>query len=221
MKINNWTNTDNKQLYEKMPLEFFRSVAAQGGLDNGCDIKAISNYIHAANSILEIGAGYGRVLDSLLHDLNYKNELYGIERNKKLYNFLKSKFKEIKIICADIKEFSPDSKFDLILCMWGGISEFTQDEQPKILAKLLSMLNKNGNLIFDTILPECKTIRANKADGNNYVIQTEYGNDFIYLPSMQEIQHYIKTLNSQLVEEIIYTTATGKERYLYVIKSDY
>ena len=211
-----WTNQSNNHMYEDMPIKFFEDVAAQGGLDDCCDLKSIDHYIKPARSVLEVGAGYGRVLSYITKTYN-KNHLSGIERNEKLYKFLVTKFPHVKIILADINNFKAESKFDLILWMWGGLSEFSQYEQLHTFSKLISNLDKNGYLIFDTILPDCKTIQANNLNDGNYVIQTEYGNDFIYLPSEQEISDYVKKLNVHLVEKIIYATKTKKKRHLYVL----
>lgn len=212
-----WNNTNNATTYQKISLDYFRKEASQGGLDNGCDIKAITKYIKNSRSILEVGAGYGRVLNYIIES-EFKGELFALEREPKLCRFLKKQFPQIPIIHADIRQFKIKHKFDLILWMWASLSEFSRAEQQPTLKKLISHLNINGFLIFDLIPINCKTISAVAYDKHNKVISTPYGDDYIYLPSHHEIKLYTQKLNLRKKEIITYKTRTNKKRNLHVLQ---
>lgn len=216
--IKNWSNSANISLYKNMPLSFYKKEAKQGGIDNGCDVKAIAAYINKANSILEVGAGYGRVLFHITKS-GYKKELYAIERSNRMCKFLMRKFSYVaKIVCADIRSLEIDRKFDLILWMWASICEFSKNEQLSALAQLTKHLQTDGHIIFDIIPFEDKIINAIEVDSRNKIIKTKFGNDYGYFPSPQELEHYRQLLNLELVEIIVYETKTSKKRHLHVLK---
>jgi len=214
-----WNNSDNALLYKKIPLNYFRREAIQGGLDNGCDIKAIKKYIKNAKSILEVGAGYGRVLNHIIKN-GFKGKLFALEREPKLCRFLEKQFPQVQIICADIRRFITKQKFDLILLMWANLCDFSQTEQLPTLKNISSHLNTMGFLIFDLTPVNCKIINATNDDQYNKTMQTPYGENYGYFPSLNEIDQYIQKLNLFKKEIITYTTKTNKKRNLYILQKD-
>lgn len=214
-----WINNDNAPLYEAMPIEFFENTAKIAGLNDGHDVSAAISYIQQAKSILEIGAGYGRVLEHIIQT-GYQGELVAIERNQKLCDMLREKFssKKATIYCADVQSVNLTTTFDLILWMWTGICEFSPKEQLKTLSILTAHLNKNGYIIIDIIDIECKTIRAMKIDTHVRIAKTPFGNDYGYFPSHDELETYRKILNLSNKEIIHYKTSTNKEKILYVFQ---
>lgn len=212
-----WSNSDNAAMYKKMPIDHLKKGATQGGLNNGCDIKAIVKYIKNAKSILEVGAGYGRTLNHITKN-GFIGKLFALEREIKLCRFLKKQFPQIPIIHADIRQFKIKHRFDLILWMWASLGEFSQAEQLPTLKNLISHLNTDGFLIFDSIPISCKTISGIAYDKHNRVILTPYGNDYVYLPSSHEIKFYAQKLNLLQKEIITYKTKTKKKRNLHVLQ---
>lgn len=211
-----WSNCNNKNFYKNMQLEDFYQGAIQGGLDTGIDIKHIQKYIRHASSILEVGAGYGRVLSHILN-LGYTGKLVAVERDQKFYQFLQSQFYlQADIFCDDIANFSPDEKFDLILWMWAGICEFSKAEQAQIISHLANMLNENGYLIFDMVPIECNSINAIELTPYNRIIETSYGKDYCYFPSDDEIMQYAQRAGLFCHENLIYYTNTNRKRRLSV-----
>jgi phospholipid N-methyltransferase len=216
MKNPNWKNLDNFELYENMPLDVFYQIVIDSGLDDCCDIKAISTYVSQAESILEVGAGCGRILDYLISS-GYAGKLVAIERISKFCDLLEDKFSNrVEIINADILDFTTDKKFDLILFMWTGICEFSKSEQIFVLNKLLSILSYNGRLIIDLMPISSKTINAVEYDQHNRTIQTIFGNDHGYFPSDEEITSYASVNGVKIVEKIEYETKIKKIRNIYV-----
>ncbi len=216
--MKDWTNKDNKNFYGKMSFKSFIAGAIQGGLDTCNDVQALTKYILTSRSILEIGAGYGRVLTHIIN-MGYQGDIYAIERIEKFHSYLKSQFKnKAHIFCADISNFKTNLKFDLILWMWASICEFSKKEQLPILSKLTSLLNKNGRLVLDIIPIECKTINATDFDEHNRVINTRHGKNYGYFPSAEELGTYASKLNLRSIECITYETQTQKKRNLYVLQ---
>jgi len=214
-----WHNSDNAAMYKKMPLTHLKQMAIQGGIDQGCDIKVLTKYINKANFILEVGAGYGRVLNHIIKS-GFKGKLFAVERSPKLYRFLKKQFPQIPIYCKDIQRFKTKRKFDLILLLWAGLCDFSQMEQLPLLKQLVSCLNSGGFLIIDLIPNACKIINAINHDRRNKTAKTPYGENHGYLPDKREIKRYIQKLNLLQTEIIVYTTQTGKKRKLYVLRKD-
>jgi len=212
-----WNNSDNAAMYKKMPLKYFKQETIQGGLDNGCDVKAVTKYIKNAKSILEVGAGYGRVLNHVVKN-TFRGELFAVEREPKLCAILKKRFPQIPIISADIRKFKIKHKFDLILWLWASLCDFSQVEQLPILKNLVSHLNTNGFLILDLIPTNCKIINAINHDKQNKTMRTPYGNNYGYFPSLEEIDLYTQKLNVLKKEIITYITKTNKKRHLYVLQ---
>lgn len=210
-----WTNSHNAIMYKNMPLSYFKKEAIEGGLDNGCDIKAIMQYIKNAQSILEVGAGYGRALNYIIKS-KFKGELVALEREPKLCKVLKKRFKTAKIIGDDIRYFKLEKKFDLIIWLWASLCEFSKNEQLPALNNLVQHLNPKGFLIFDIIPITDKTINTIDFDRHNRVIATPYGNDNQYHPSPNEIERYLQKLALLKKEILVYETKTNKKRNLYV-----
>lgn len=218
MIIKSWLNIDNAELYEKMPLDFFKNFAIQGGLDSCNDVAAIKGYINNAGSILEIGAGYGRVINFILQQ-NYSGKITAIERNNKLYKHLEQGYSnKVTLVNADIQQMKLTNKYDLMLWMWTGICEFSKPEQQAVIKLLADYLAPKGFLIIDIVPIEFKTQNTVDSDQHNRVIPTPFGNDYGYFPDHSEMMEYIDNANLALHEQRIYHTSTNKEDHLYIIR---
>src|ERR1700677_3750060 len=152
-KIFKWKNEDLIPYFEKVPPEVFQEFAIRGGLEEGCDIDVLFPYIEKTQSLIEVGACYGRVLHHLLRK-NYRGRIDAIERSTHFFGVLKRKYnKNINLIHADINIFQPKKKLDAILWLWSDISSFPKEEQLPILTHLCSWLKKDGIFILETLLP--------------------------------------------------------------------
>ncbi len=215
--MKNWTNTDNATFYNNLPLQEFYAITRRCGLENCCDLELAQEYIDNADSILDVGAGYGRVLDYII-DRGHKCNLYGLERNTSLVKILKSKFKnKVEIFDCDLRHFKTDFRFDLILWMWSSISEFSATEQLSVLKKLTLSLIKKGHLIIDIIPAERKPKRTTELDSQNFIFETPYGQDYGYFPKSAEIFTYAEKLNLSIEKIINYKTENGRERTIYIL----
>jgi phospholipid N-methyltransferase len=201
-----------------MPVEAFRDFAVRGGFENGCDIDLFYHHIADKNSVMELGAAYGRVIRYLL-EKEYKGTIFAIERSKNFYNHLIKQFGDKAIIFnADMQNFIPPSKIDVILFLWSGISDFAQSEHLKLLAYLVSWLNHGGLLILDTILHTLFPKNVTTAQDQSYIAHSEYGGIARgYTPSKQEVTGYAKRLGLKVIQQIDYKTLTQRERILHIL----
>lgn len=214
-----WNNYSNYKLYNQMPLDYFYNTAVKSGLDTGKDITLIMPYIQKAKAILEVGAGYGRVVNHLIQK-GYKGELVAVERSDKFYPWLCSQYQErVEIIQGDVKQLVLNKRFDVILWMWSGISEFSKFEQLPMIEKLISLLNQGGFFIFDTVSPEEKTLNSINVAEQEHIIKTEYGTDYCYIPTDKEINNYADNLGLKIVECIKYQPIINRNRYLYILQA--
>jgi len=213
----NWTNYDNAQFYENIPLEILQGYAKEGGLDSGIDIEIIKSHIAYANSILEVGAGYGRAINHLFLQ-DFAGQITAIERCKNYINLLKKQFdNKIKLYHTDLNKFETPDKFDVILWLWAGICEFTPNEQARLIKKLILSLKDNGILILDSILPSIYPTNATHSQDQYHVIKGSSWIIHTYIPTANEIQKYSEKAKAKKIRSLIYQTTTSRKRVLYLI----
>ncbi len=214
-----WTNYDNISFYETITLEAFQRLALIAGLANCCDLTLIQSYISKTTSILEVGAGYGRVINHLIEQ-NFSGKISAIERSNKFYKILSSKYhNKAKILQMDIHDLDPlKQKFGLVLWMWSGMADFAKSEQPLILSKLMSLVKKDGFLIFDTLAHSSVPLNAIYNKGQEFTI-TSNGDiaNQTYSASLKEIETYATKIGYKKVQHIEYKTDTGRTRFLHII----
>ena len=80
--IKQWCNKDKHVLYQSLPISVFVEYAHLAGVANGEDILSIQDYILGSQSILELGFGYGRVLNKILSS-GYTGHFDAIEYENK------------------------------------------------------------------------------------------------------------------------------------------
>ena len=216
--IRRWCNDDNADFYNHIPITTFQQYAVNIGLDDFEDLELIYPLIHKSNSLLEIGAGFGRVL-SYLNYKKYTGKIYAIERSRTLYTHLKQTFPKIKnVIHSDIRSVTFPIQFDLALWMWSGIAEFQKDMQAKLIRKILSFLQPTGRLVIDTSAANSQSNNATQHAGQFQEIHTEFATIRGYMPSEIELLNIIKNvLEHTTVNSYQYTTCKGAARTLTII----
>jgi len=93
----NWSNADNKEFYEHFSFEEHQKYLALAGLSHNPDIEQIKDYILSASSILDVGPGYGRVIEAA-RKLGYQGKYTGVEFSHHLADYLKENYKDEEII---------------------------------------------------------------------------------------------------------------------------
>lgn len=212
-----WVNTDNTEFYENLPLDEFYKTALIGGLDSGIDVDVIMPYVNVAHSILEVGAGYGRVLNHLI-TRGYKGKLSAIERSKKLCQWLKSQYQHrVTILEGSLMTITHQEKYDLILWMWTGLAEFSKDEQVTALKKLLGYLTPEGKIILDMVPLTEKTLNTVALTVQEHICETKYGTDHCYISSEEEITNYAQKIGLKTIEKKAYKSLPERTRLFYIL----
>lgn len=216
-KKSTWSNKDNANYYEQVPVEVFRHYAIIGGFENGCDIDVVYDRIKDADSIIEVGAGYGRVLKSLL-DRGYKGKLIGIERSANFCRYMHETLGTRAIIYhANAEDFVSPVLADVVMWMWSNISEWPKDQQCQMLKHVTQYCKPGGLIVLDTISHAITPLNANHYETQRYSAFTEYGNVEGYVPTVEEIDAYATNLNIKKVEHIPYVTSTNRERIIHLL----
>ena len=223
--INPWSNIDNNIFYEKLSAKGLEDIAKMGGLANGPDVLHCKKYWQNAQNILDIGSGYGRVIDCLLRN-GYSGEIVSVERCETLYNSLHTKYlantkvRTLKIDLHDILlPLSPlySAKFETILWMWSGIADFPSAEQSNIVCKLAKMLKPNGTIIIDTMPTKITPVLGKEAGSQCFTTTINNETVHTYEPSEAEIMEYAKTAGLSKLSTTTCTTDIGRERRLYLL----
>lgn len=216
--MDRWTNQDNNAFYEAEAIvDVLKGYAKIAGFDKHCDVAMVSHLLFDAKSIIDIGAGYGRVIDYLL-EKNYKGELFALERSPIYCDILNEKYKgRVNLFKSDIQSFTTDKKFEVAIWMWSGISDFAKAEQAFVFNKIFDLISDGGVLILDTLLHSIKPVNAIESNNQYYLIQSGEHKVQGYIPSEAEINEYAKNKHFKSIEHLHYATATGRQRVLHII----
>lgn len=182
-----WGNLDNREFYEKISLHGFLELLSLSGLTKNQDVVLISDHIKNANSILDIGGGFGRIINAC-QQLGYKNDLATIEYTNHYAEFLKNNFKDCQIVEDDFLTYPFNRKFDLLLMMWTTISIFSPIEQKLCFKKCAKLLNAGGYCVIDLLISNaCDEAKANKSKEYCFTDQDTGVEHHGYVPTTFEI----------------------------------
>jgi len=211
----NWSNANMGSFYKNLPIPEFKTFAKFGGLNKNKDINQIKSLILKSNSMLEVGAGYGRVVKEALN-INPALNLTAIERSKSLCKYLNSKFSnKATIVSSNVFEYNPNKYFDLITIMWSSITEFNPREQNKLIKKLSEMLSPTGHIVIETIDSSASHSYVKEKKGQNYIVESTHGTVYLYAPMFNEIMNYFYNSSLELKSTIKYK-ANNKPRKIYI-----
>jgi SAM-dependent methyltransferase len=211
-------NDNNLDFYSKMGVNPFKELAVMGGFSTFIDLELIYPYIKFSNSILELGAGYGRCLDFFLQK-KFTGKIIAIEQSAVLMTELRSKFDKynnVELLQKDIKSLKLSEKVDAALWMWSGLIDFDKDQQYACIEKMYNLLNPGGTLVIDIPRIGFKTIAEHK-DEKNLSFTTPYGTLHCYIPDVREMEEAKNEIGYKELRLMNYKTATDKERTIYML----
>jgi phospholipid N-methyltransferase len=217
--IPEWCNKDLEEYYDNVPIEELVSFTKIGGIYNCCDLDLVQDYIKAASNILEIGGGFGRVVN-YLYNTNPDAKITAIERCKRLFNHLYKLYSDkVNMINSDLLDFESTEKYNLVLMMWSGLVEYPKVDQSKVLEKLKSFLSDSGILIIETLSHKSipKNVTNFDTDKRSYIVKTSYGNAYGYIPTDEEIRQYAIHLGFKCIKQIPYISSSNVERLITVM----
>ncbi|MFL5729137.1 MAG: class I SAM-dependent methyltransferase, partial [Cytophagaceae bacterium] len=134
-------NEKNFDFYRNLGVDPFKKLAAIGGFSSYTDLELSFPFIKNSQSILELGAGYGRCLDFFIAK-GFKGKLIAVEQSEPLVQHLKSQYGDkAEILQEDIKTLQLKENVDAALWMWSGIIDFSKEEQLNTSRHIVSLLN--------------------------------------------------------------------------------
>lgn len=213
-------NVDTLPIYDDIGPAGLKIYAEVVGLQDCPDLAPLATYIKPASTILEIGGGYGRIVEGLLKAYPNKSIIV-LEQAENNYAHLSKIFnsqEKVKVLKNSIMDYegAPQS-LDVALWMWSGYADLNFSEQKLALNKLFNLLKPSGLLAID--LP----------DGLDGALATNQGEIwYMVLPSGKRYEGHIpypNTMNNdaraagfETLETIKYTTPNHSDRVIYLLK---
>ena len=214
-----WSNKDNNAFYEAVKADGLKELARKAGLVSGCDMKVLTPYWSKVESILEVGAGYGRVIDYLLGH-RFKGAITAVERCNALFEHLETQFgehKNVHLVHQDILELDTTHRFDLVLLLWGCCANFSPSEQSFVVKKLSTMLKRDGKLVVDTVFADFVPLESKKISNGYYLINANGSLMNFHLPSAKKITCYAQDDGFSNISHVNYETDNKLQRQLYIL----
>jgi len=113
------------------------------------EIDFIQKRLHGSENVLEIGAGYGRILKELsLHAKSF----VGIDISEGSIEFGKEYLKElpnVQLAVKDAHKLDFVDTFDVVLCLQNGLSAL-KGEPPELIKICIKAMRKGGRAYFST-----------------------------------------------------------------------
>jgi hypothetical protein len=212
-------NRDNQLFYDQMSAEDLNIYVTKIGLTPAVDIDLIISKLgFFPTSVLEVGAGAGRVVDALLAKLDACT-IYALERSPNFIKHLQGKFttnSRVRIIEGDVSSL-PLPIVDLTLWMWSGITDFGPEEQPRILSRLAACTR--STVVLETPAEGEITV-AQKVDGQWHSFTSPTGVEYRgYVPTVNEIMGYARMAQMHWREPVEYYSSIHRRRILYFLDS--
>ncbi|HXA00564.1 MAG TPA: class I SAM-dependent methyltransferase [Cytophagaceae bacterium] len=209
-------NEKNFDFYRNLGVDPFKKLAVVGGFNSFTDLELTYPFVKHSESILELGAGYGRCLDFFIAK-EYTGKLIAVEQSDPLVKYLKQHYSSrVEILQEDIKTLELKEKVDAALWMWSGIIDFSKEEQLNTTRHIVSLLNHSGRLVVDTPRIGFQTFATHSNDHTIH-LDSSYGTLDCYIPDEKEMRELKEKLNMKQLDVIHYLTATDKQRTLYIL----
>jgi len=199
---------NNDSFYKSLSIKNLEEFAVKTfGVNPPSDLVEILSLLKQNQSVLEIGAGTGRIgIELIKKGFRY----FGVDKQRKYLNVFKKRLKKENINISNstllpiaFEELNKDLKFDIIIFSWTVIWDFSKQEQFKALERAYFHLNKKGKCLLD-----------NPSKRQEY---NKYGS---YAPTPFYYDEWKQDLTNLgfVHSSKIYTTKTGVERELTILK---
>lgn len=210
-------NDKNLPFYNKLGVDPFKALSIQGGFNTYVDLEMVYPYIKDSQSIVELGAGYGRCLDFLISK-DFKGKLIAVEKSIPFLDYLNENYADrVEILDQDIKKLKLKNKVDAALWMFSGIIDFSRAEQKSVIAALFHQLSDTGTLVIDIPRLGFKTY-AEHRDQQNLHLESPYGTLDCYIPSLEDMEEAQEIAGFRNLIRMDYETPAGKERTIYLFE---
>lgn len=199
-------NYNNIQWFHNLPIDQLKLINTKVGLEAPAGAEPIDLQLlyptlskYQLKNALEIGGGYGRVVDGLLRN-NATETIYTIEPASTYRQFLFEKYitqDKVTTEHTDVFAFACLPVFDVNLLMGASLTQFTPEEQLLVFIKVKSLLKTDGVFIVDTRVAQPDENKVSDLlDGYAY-----------YIPTHEQIMGYATATGMELIEQSNYETS--------------
>lgn len=116
------------------------------------EISYVKKYLQGSERILELGAGYGRIMKELAP---FCQSIVGIDISKDNVEFGREYLKEMEnaqLLVMDAHHMQLEASFDVILCLQNGLSAM-KIEPMSYIKEVLELLRPGGKAFFSSYSP--------------------------------------------------------------------
>lgn len=211
-------NRSNVHFYDHLPHSHFVDRAKACGIETCVDLDndSVRNTLKKQRArrghpirILEIGAGYGRVLGWLLDHTDA--EITALEHSTTLMSHLRQRYggsPRVTLVQQSLLDIDMREAVEVALWMWSGVAEFNLEEKRRGLHIVSVALIPGGNLLID--LPE-------PGASDPQTIFFEVAGLRLFLETVAE-ETLIQMAIDEKLEPVMtncYTTTTGLRRHTH------
>lgn len=211
--------TTSPQFYHAIGPQALSEYASLCGLDQCPDLDSIEKTLENSQNILEIGGGYGRIIDKITQKYLSK-QITAIEPAEANFKYLEEKFKtqpHIHLYQQNILEHSSQKPYDLVLWMWSGLADLDFKEQKDALHKIYALVGSQGTLVIDLPEMQAKNSAQENTQGTSWKVETPSGIIYQgYLPTEETLFLNGFAAGFSSVQKIPYTTPKKNKRILYL-----
>ena len=113
------------------------------------EINFVKKDLTGKENVLELGAGYGRILKKLASSCN---SVLGVDISEESVELGKDYLKDFpnaSMVAMDVNKINLDKKFDVILCLQNGLSAMKVNSRD-FIGSLVGLLEEGGKVYFST-----------------------------------------------------------------------
>lgn len=115
-----------------------------------CEISFVCGGLKKGDDVLELAAGYGRIMERIAP---FVRSVTGLDISEENVRFGKEYLKNTKnaeLLAMDVHEMDYDERFDAVLCLQNGLSAVKAALPERFAAKALKALKMGGKAYFST-----------------------------------------------------------------------
>lgn len=204
----------NCNAYNHLKVSWLKDKARRVGLSDCSDLQALMPYLSHKNHILDVGAGYGRVLN-YLDQRGFKN-IEGIDYVPHFIQEASKVNEHIRLYRGDFLTYVFNNKYDVVFMLWAFIMEFDRATQLRLIRKGLQILAPQGILVVELIDNQLPDECSSTEDGIIELDMDGYPFNGV-ITSVEDIKAILRKVGANLTGLFTYRTDNNNVRTLMII----